>query len=163
MLNSLYCTIPIAKHPGCHDTASIRMKFITPLTNVPVNFDLCLVLVNRYIAQLNHSIAIVNTSVPFISDDVPGAHCLGGVLRRRLIHRRKLYKFIFQFLFACLFELTIKYLKSIFVTTPPSFLSNGGTPCCPFPGHQLSKQSTNSCQIWIPSSSPTVPINLVDD
>ena len=53
-----------AKHPICHDTASIQLKFITPLTNVPVNFDLFLVSVNRCNVQLNHSIAIVNTLVP---------------------------------------------------------------------------------------------------
>ena len=121
MLNSLYCTIPIAKHPGCHDTTSIRLKFITPLTNVPVDFDLFLVSVNRYNAQLNNSMAIVNMLILFVSNDAPGADYLGVVLQHQFIQRHKLYKFIFQFRFvqkwkfACLFELRIKY---IFVTVP---------------------------------------------
>lgn len=34
--------------------------------------------------------------------------------------------------------------KTPFVIDPTSFLCNGGTPCHPFPGLQLSKQSTNS-------------------
>ena len=32
-----------------------------------------------------------------------------------------------------------------------------------FPGHRISKRSSNSQQIWVPTSSPTVPTNSVVD